>query len=569
MLNRNIENTLAKILYVGAPFIALLVSANTNSDPVNAPKALALGAFSFGAIAIALRYGVGQVWRDSRYASILGFLFLFFALSSVFFSPTPLDQLLFGVGGRNTGLITYCGLAFFFLASLLMRSHKNFRNIVWGLMVAGIVNFFYNLIVLFGKDPIPWNNTYGTILGTFGNPNFISAFMSIFISVTAALIFWQKITWPVRTLGLILIFISLYEVKRSFSLQGLIASALGFTIVGYFVVRSRLSNKWFSRSYLIVSFFGGLLVVAGMLQKGPLVNLVYKRTVSLRGEYWHAGWNMGISQPFTGLGMDSYGLWYRRLRNPSALISPGPDTITNSSHNVFMDIFSGGGFPLFITYLLISALVVQSILKVVKRTETYDPVFVALIVGWVCYQAQSLISINQIGLAVWGWLFGGALIAYEVASRNPNFYVGETQGTKNSKGKRKAQSLVSETPVGVTLVAFLGIIVGVAVASPPAIADAKWRNALSSGNVENVKTALDSWPKDSSRLAQGAGILSDNKMDDLAYKYAKLGTGFNPDFFDAWRLLAAMKLATEEDKKMAAENLHRLDPLNPAYKLVP
>jgi hypothetical protein len=30
-----------------------------------------------------------------------------------------------------------------------------------------------------------------------------------------------------------------------------------------------------------------------------------------------------------------------------------------------------------------------------------------------------------------------------------------------------------------------------------------------------------------------------------------------------------MKLATEADKKLAAENLHRLDPMNPAYKLVP
>jgi len=569
MLNRNIENPLAKLLYIGAPFIALLVSAYTNTDPVNAPKALALGAFSFGAVGIAVRYGIGQLWRDSKSAIIFASLFLLFIISSVIFSTSPLDQLLYGVGGRNTGSVTYFGLTFLFIASLLIRSHKNFRNIVWALMFTGLVNFFYNLIVLFGKDPIPWNNTYGTILGTFGNPNFISAFMSIFISMTAAILFQSRLDLKFRFLGVVLILVSLYEVKRSFSLQGLIASALGFTIVGYFVVRSKFENKWFSRTYLLAALLGGMLVIAGMLQKGPLVNLVYKRTISLRGEYWHAGWNMGTSRPFSGLGMDSYGLWYRRLRNQSALINPGPDTITNSAHNVFMDIFSGGGFPLFVIYLLISALVIQSVIKIAKRNQSYDAVFVALTVGWICYQAQSLISINQIGLAVWGWLFGGALIAYEISSRNPNFYIGEAQGVKKSKGIRKSQNSSGETPAGVTLIAFIGFVVGIVVASPPAISDAKWRSALSSGNIDKIQTALGSWPKDSSRLAQATGILSDNKLDDLAYKYAKLGTEINPDFFDAWRLLAAMKLATDADKKLSAENLYRLDPMNPAYKLVP
>ena len=234
-----------------------------------------------------------------------------------------------------------------------------------------------------------------------------------------------------------------------------------------------------------------------------------------------------------------------------------------------MDVFSGGGFPLLFSYLFIFGLVLFSIFKVWKRTSRYDSVFVALTVGWVCYQAQSLISINQIGLAVWGWLFGGALIAYEVASRDPNFHVGVIHRRKKSKGIRKNGSSVVETPAGVTFVAFIGFVVGVVVAAPPAIADAKWRNALSSGDIAKVQTALDSWPKDSSRLAQGTSILSDNKLDDLAYKYAKLATEFNSDFFDAWRLLAAVKLSTEADKKLAAENLHRLDPLNPAYKLAP
>jgi hypothetical protein len=57
---------------------------------------------------------------------------------------------------------------------------------------------------------------------------------------------------------------------------------------------------------------------------------------------------MGNSHPLTGVGMDSYGDWYRRSRDAQALILPGPNTTTNAAHNVFIDVFAYGGYPLFI-----------------------------------------------------------------------------------------------------------------------------------------------------------------------------------------------------------------------------
>ena len=158
MLNKNIENPLAKILYLGVPFIAILVTASINADPVNAPKALVLGTVSFGALAIALRFGIKLVWKDSPLALIFSMAFIVFALISIVFSESPLEQLLFGVGGRNTGFVTYLCLTFIFIATLTLRNQGNFGRIIVGLLFAGVVNFFYNLIVIFGKDPIPWTN---------------------------------------------------------------------------------------------------------------------------------------------------------------------------------------------------------------------------------------------------------------------------------------------------------------------------------------------------------------------------------------------------------------------------
>ena len=77
-----------------------------------------------------------------------------------------------------------------------------------------------------------------------------------------------------------------------------------------------------------------------------------------------------------------------------------------------MDIFAYGGFPLFITYILLNSYVLFHLWKGFKSFKKFDPVYVSLIAIWICYQTQSIISINQIGLAIWGWIPGGLIIGY-------------------------------------------------------------------------------------------------------------------------------------------------------------
>lgn len=123
------------------------------------------------------------------------------------------------------------------------------------------------------------------------------------------------------------------------------------------------------------------------------------------------------------------------------------------------------------------ALSVIAILKVTIRTREYDPIFVTLTTAWVCYQLQSIISINQIGLAIWGWLFGGALIAYEVATRPKE---ADDAPTAKSSGRRVVKKKQTETIFSTTLIAGIGAVIGLLLASPPYSADAKWRSAISS-----------------------------------------------------------------------------------------
>jgi hypothetical protein len=268
----------------------------------------------------------------------------------------------------------------------------------------------------------------------------------------------------------------------------------------------------------------------------------------------------------TGVGFDTYGDWYRRARDTQALVLPGPNTVTNAAHNVPFDVFAFGGWPLFVSYLLISLLSVIAIIKVTLRTRKYDGVFVTLTTAWVCYQLQSIISINQIGLAIWGWLFGGALIAYEVATR-PKKADETSEGVKIKQGSgRVLKPKASETIFSSTLVAGIGAVIGFLIACPPYSADAKWRSALTSQSVQKVEEALTPGylnPQNSFKYASAVQLLESSKLYDLALTYAKIAVEFNPNHFDSWRVLYSISKSSPEDKAFALENMKRLDPNNP------
>jgi hypothetical protein len=363
---------------------------------------------------------------------------------------------------------------------------------------------------------------------------------------------------------LVIFLITVYEIIDSSAIQGRVVVAAGLAIVGFYLVRSKFDAITAQIAYVTFVVIAGVFALLGALQIGPLTKYIYKTSVSLRGEYWQAGWKMGSDHPLTGVGFDTYGDWYRRARDTQALVLPGPNVTTNAAHNVPFDVFAFGGWPLFISYLAILALSVIAIIKVTSRSRKYDAVFVTLTTAWVCYQLQSIISINQIGLAIWGWLFGGALIAYEVATRPKKEEPLNEKAKQNSTRSVKPKS--SETIFSSTLVAGIGAVVGLLIACPPYSADAKWRGALKSQNVQIVEEALVPGylnPQNSYKYSSAVQLFESSKLYDLAYKYAQIGVEFNPDNFDSWKVFYLITNSTAEDKARALENMKRLDPNNP------
>jgi len=558
MFNKAAERVTALVLLVGAPLTTVFLTTGSVTDPVNVTKLFIAGGFGFSLIFLLLGFQAKETLTNFKAFIIFSTLFLLACLNSVVSSSSPLSQNLYGSYGRNTGLIAYLGLTFAALGMLGLREKTNFRKLIIGLQIAGAANVIYCAWVIAFGDFLSWNNPYGNILGLFGNPDFVSAFLGIFIATLLALVFDKKSSWKNKSIAIIIALIAFYEIVDSHAIQGIVVTGGGFIIVGFFFIRANFKSKIFTYIYLLSALVIGVVAILGTLQKGPL-SFVYKTSVSLRGAYWNAGARMGLDHPFTGVGMDSYGDWYRRARSlKAATVMPGPKTITNASHNVIMDFFAYGGWPLLLTYLSLIVLAGISAVRVIGRSRDYDVTFVAIFAAWACYVAQAIISINQIGLAIWGWLLTGALVAYEYATR--------PQGDMSIKTRRSSRTSANSGVISPQLVAGIGALVGCLIAVPPLSADMKWRSALDSKDANKVMQALEPSylsPSDSQRFSQAVQLLASSNLLEQAHEITVKAVEFNPDYFDAWRLLHFLSNSTPEEKAKALSNMKRLDPLNP------
>ncbi len=564
MPSRNVETTLAKILGYGAALVALLVLTNSVTDPVNSPKLAALGVVAAAASAIGLS-GVKSFSRKTLHFPVLvSFIFLAATVNATVFSDSPLSQNLYGVYGRNNGLVTYVFLIAIFLSAGTLSKFSSFDIVAKGLLLAGTVNLVYcGWVIVFG-DFVGWNNPYGNILGTFGNPNFIGAFLGIFLGayVAYALSSQKSVAW--RWSLIIVIPVSAFEIYDSNAIQGRVVASGCLALVFFAFLRFKLS-RFLLGIYSLTVITLGALAVFGALQMGPLRQYIYKTSVSLRGQYWLAGWNAGESNPINGLGMDALGDWYRRVRDPQAIVLPGVNTVVNAAHNVFMDMFAFGGWPLLLAYLSLVLLSAIALVKTFLRLKEYDALFTTLAVAWIGYQVQSIISINQIGLAIWGWLLGGVLIAYERVTRSSQSTSSSNNGdSKSKKSEPREAPKVSDPKILVS--SFIAALVGLMIALPPLVADSKWKSALNGQSVTAIEdTMKPSYfnPQNVNKYVTNIQLLEKNNFQDLAHKYALEAVEWNPQAYDLWRFLYFISKSTQAERDFALAKMKELDPLNP------
>jgi O-antigen ligase len=540
---------LGSLLSISLLLISVLITPQFSFDPVNVPRFVAL--FSFGSIFFVICAWQGKNIFRSEHLQI-GLLILGFIIwsgISLFLSGINLTEGFFGVTGRQTGFLTYFSLASITLYSSLVSNKGNILRISWCLIGCGIIAGLYGLIQILNLDPVAWPNAPYSVFGLFGNPNFHSSFMGMVGSACFGFLIEPRIQLQIRALFFASFALSIVNIYGTRSQQGYLVLLSGTMVIGFFKLKSISLPKGKLGVYVFLCFFLLMAILVDLFQKAPWNSKLYENSVSLRGDYWRTGWKILESHPTFGVGPDGFRDYYRQFRDLKSATRPILDQYNDSAHNVFLDIGANGGFILLFVYCLILLLVIRAIFRISIREENYNAPIVVLISAWVAYLAQSIISINQIGLAVWGWSLSGLIIGYEINTGN--------QEKNSSLSKIKTNQIVLSTLIGV---------ISFASALPLMIADASFRSTIKSGDVLKIEAAVRQWPQSVNRLNFVAQLFRENNFPDRSVVIAREAVAFNPLNFEAWRELSLQPNATAEERENALLRMRELDPFNPTLK---
>jgi O-antigen ligase len=560
-MNKSEAVAIGRLLGWTALLATLAVTPWASYDPINVPKLAVIAAGGFVALGVLLSNRYSFLDRKYRLIQIFGLAFTADLILVFLISGTNPAQEFFGTFGRATGLVAYLSLCFLLLSAAIAASKQVLTRFIWFLLIAGGVSIGYGVIQAVDADPINWVNQYSPVIGFLGNPNFQSSFVGLSGVLAVSMLMVQGLKLAARLGYLVYVVFSLCVINETNSQQGFLVFAGGTAIVGLiWIAKSKL--KILTIPSLITGAGGFILVTLGTLNSGPLAGLLYKDSVTYRGDYWRAGWKMTLEHPFFGVGLDSFGDWYRRARTIEATLRRGPEITSNAAHNVLIDFSANGGFPLVTIYLFLIALVISAAFRLINRSKDFDPIVAGLVAVWIAYHAQSIISLNQLGLAVWGWITSGLIIGYEINTREENTDV--NQLTK--RGKNSYKSIENQVAPKTLIGMFIGLLVGLLVGLPPLIASTQFKSSLESRDAQVVQQAAYIWPLDPIRMGFVGDLMSKNGLQSQGLKIITEAVAKFPNEYGLWALLAGMPNATSEQKAQAAKEMKRLDPLNPNLK---
>ena len=375
----------------------------------------------------------GTIFSSKDFKITFFIITVFISTSLVVTLLTDFKQVaLFGDTFRKNGFLAYISLSVVFVASFLFIRFSNVFRIIQITGFIALVTITYGTLQTLGKDFVDWINPHNALIGTQGNPNFAAAAMAIMGVILISSVFVSNIALYQRLLAIILVFLLLVLIYRSNARQGLISFAIGLGV--FFVILLFGRSKKMGIASMFVAGNAFILAVLGMLQVGPLQQLLYKPSVTVRGYYWRAAVDMFTSNPIFGVGMDRYGSYFMQYRDVGYPLNYGFEITSSNAHNTFLQFFSTGGALLGGSYLLLVIWIISRAVKGLKAASGDNRVVLAgIFSAWIAFQAQSFVSIDNLGLAIWGWVLGGTIIGLSCQSSSE---VISTQSSRIQRGNQ-------------------------------------------------------------------------------------------------------------------------------------
>ena len=549
---------------LGTGFLTTVYFFTSAMDPFNLPKSVLI----VGGGLAALMGGVALLgnFEKARLGGVipLALFGLVFIIAAIIGTDDS-RRLFYGAFSRATGLLTYLGLILLAIGAVLSTRGARFQYVYLALGSVAVVETLYGFLQYVNADPFSWVNPYNRIIGTLGNPNFMSATLGFTGAAMVGVALNRKLHMSWRITGAFLAVSEFLLALASESVQGPISFGGGVAVIlgVYIWGRKPKSPLFFTYSAAVSAVL--VVVLLGVARIGPLAEKLYQYTLNVRTQYWRAALRMMADSPLTGVGVDSFGENYRLVRNAETFKVVGPEVFTNAAHSVPLQLGATAGIPVLVLYVALQIFVIYRVCVMFKREADHRMAIAGIAGAWVAFQAQSLISIDQIGVGVWGWILSGCLIggSYAVVSEEP---------VTKKKARAQQKSKVSV----VSLLVTFGFIVGVAVDwkvgySPDLAVRTAIAIPFDGNNAQSVAyrtnalvAAIDTAPKDITY--QSIIIQEVAKMPGTAVETEKIARDLATKFPDSWdaQNLAATILEAVGKPADAIRYRERQLPLDPA-----
>ena len=420
------------------------------ADPFNSPKLWIL--------LITSAWLLGHVFSCRKLILLslplrqLSFFLLFFLISLL--AATVMTDYkyvaFFGETQRRNGFFQYASLAIICVASaMFVRSYnvKKFYSIAFFVAVA---SFTYSLMQTTGNDFVSWNNPYNSVISTLGNPNFAAAVMAIMGVLVFSSVFISDFKNSYRVSAVILALLLVFMIYRSNARQGLLSYAIGVGV--FLIIWVWGKNRKIGVTSLLFAIVVFVYAVLGMLQVGQLEKYLYKPSVSVRGYYWRAGFEMFSSNPLFGVGIDRYGSYFKQYREVDYPLSVGFSLTSSNAHNTFIQFFATGGVFLGLAYLVLNAFVLyRAIISIKNLVGIHKFYLTGAFSAWIAFHAQSLVSIDNIGISIWGWTLAGVIIGLSMQASSSEIENEIYFSRKNNKVNLN-QTLISGVSIMLALI---------------------------------------------------------------------------------------------------------------------
>ena len=235
-----------------------------------------------------------------------------------------------------------------------------------------------------------------------------------------------------------------------------------------------------------------------------------------------------------------------------------------------MQFFATGGFPLLIFYLVFTGFILyRSVIAISKGKDQF--LVGGLFSVWAVFQVQSLFSIDQISITIWGWILAGGLVSlsYFNLQNDPTDFAEKDKQSKTIKIKNlKLTTLVivfAQIP-SLYMITVVKNHIDFGNSADKLRFTNPQSNTVASNSENFLKVSLNN--HEPYLRVKAVRLLNDFGQLDLMLALSKETVKVYPNYFEGWDTLAAIYEQTGRKSLAvtARQKTVELDPLNEELK---